>query len=100
MGKTIKLVEGIVRKALNDSDKIYKATSYTADVDTLEGNRQFYLTHYGTLILRYDLYSRQVIDLGGAYSASDRDAINTALDVIGHTPTERAFIKNRELQFN
>lgn len=96
MTKRIKLVEGIVAKAMENDKKVFKATSYTCDVE----NNILCLTHYNTLILRYNLISREVEDMGGAYSSSDRDAMNTALDYIGHKPTERFFIKNRELQFN
>jgi hypothetical protein len=100
MTKTINKVKIITEKALSNPEKIYKCPNYTADVDTIEGQRVFHLTHYGTIILRYDLYTNEIIELGGAFSQSDRDAINTSLDVINHTSLERTYIRKGELQLS
>ena len=46
-------------------------------------NGQFQLTHYGTLILYTDENTRQYQIGAGAWSQSDRDAINTVLYNLG-----------------
>ena len=44
---------------------------------------KFQLTHYGTLILYTDEYAHQYQVGAGAWSASDRDAINTVMHNLG-----------------
>lgn len=44
---------------------------------------QFQLVHYGTLILYTDDVKRQYQVGEGAYSASDRDAINSVMHILG-----------------
>jgi hypothetical protein len=53
------------------------------------------LYHYGTLILTYNPAARQIVRFGG-WSASDRDALNTALTYFGHD-SERFSIAGGEL---
>lgn len=69
-----------------------------------EESEEFRLYHYGTLILKVtDPYGDQDIQIGaGAYSVSDRDAINSALWKLGIGGTEtqpHARIRGYELQF-
>lgn len=75
MGKHIKKVAELVRKAMRNGKA--KDGSYYA-----EFNKGLKLYHYGSLILN----TTNGLQFGG-YSNSDRDAIETALQVLGRPTT-------------
>lgn len=101
--RTVKRVETLLDKAKKHIDKgedpvpVYKKivrggkTIYSVSMDKEYG---FDLFHYNTCILIVDTDG---ISLGKGYSASDRNAINTALEWAGKT--KRVCIRNGEIQW-
>lgn len=70
----------LYKSAVNNAGEWVKAgRSYRA----MYKNGQFQLTHYGTLILYTDENTREYQVGAGAWSASDRDAINSVLCNLG-----------------
>mgnify|MGYP000208595067 FL=1 len=96
-GKHIKRVDKVVERALRtgsaigdinrkddiDAERIYRAEKNNRS----DGTTVFKLYHYNTLILRAvreTTWREASVQIGrGAFSVSDRNAINTALDVLG-----------------
>jgi len=85
-GKTNKMVANLIAKAKAKHGQQVTAKNYIAKVTTeyLNNEREtLTLMHHGTIILYYNLTERKIISFDG-WSASDRDALNTALDALGH----------------
>lgn len=76
----LKTITNLYKSAkAHGGDWVRAGRHYTAQYD----NGKFQLVHYGTLILYTDENER-VYQIGaGAWSASDRDAINTIMHVLG-----------------
>jgi len=87
--KTIGIVQELHKKAIKNPNQWIRKNSYLGYFDKKRGT--FELAHYGTVIMRYDVATWAIGK--GAYSASDRDAINTILGEIGERSI-RARIKN------
>lgn len=75
--KTITNLYATARR--NPREWMYAGRSYCARYD----NGDFELVHYGTPILRVDENKTQYTIGGGAWSASDRDAINSIFHLLG-----------------
>ena len=67
-------------------------------VKMCKNKKEFNIYHYGTLILKINLEKNEPVSFGGAYSHSDRDIINNALDCLGIYPQSYARIKNGSLE--
>lgn len=77
--KSIGIVKELHKKAIKKPREYVRKGSYLGFYDDRDGS--FGLSHYGVDIFKYDA---KTFSIGkGAYSASDRDAINTMLSEIG-----------------
>lgn len=91
--KTVKMVQDMVRKAMGKGEAEIRRNGQPLYKCSYQ-NGILRMTHYGTRILVVE--SDYVAYIGG-YSASDRDAINNALYVLG--VSGKAFIKNGTLDY-
>ena len=73
-----KQMTALYEKATNNRDKTIKSGHYELCI----GTDAISLYHYGTTIFYWEKEDNSV-DLGGARSASDRDAINGLLTLMG-----------------
>ena len=73
-----KQMTALYEKAANNRNQRIKSGNYELCV----GTDAISLYHYGTLIFRWNNTDNSV-DLGGSRSASDRDAINGLLTLMG-----------------
>jgi hypothetical protein len=95
--KTNKTVQTLVGKALRSSKLVAVNRQGEAVYEAETNANIFRLYHYGTQILEYGIPSKTIYSIGG-YSSSDRDAINNALHVLGHSCTEQVRIRQGKLE--
>ena len=74
----LKVIEDLYFKALTNPDTWKSGGRAYEMMVTRKGD--IYLEHYGTRIFHYDPKTKKT-DYGGAYSISDRDAINSIVRV-------------------
>ena len=94
MTKRIQLVRDLLMKARRNPDKLVKSQNYSAMYFT-EPNEGLVLEHYGTKIFQVDLDKGMIVRLGG-FSFSDRDAISTAMELMGFD----GFVSNSKSYMN
>lgn len=102
----VKCVAKVVERALEQGSAHGRKSrlpcaerTYSANYTETEHETEFVLRHYDTPILACLWYDDNLkyISIGGAYSASDRNAINTALSILGLLHTWHARIVDYEL---
>lgn len=86
MPKAIKLVNDLVTKAMNNEGKTFTRSSY----EVIAQMSILTVAHYNTVILHYDYLNKQINDWNG-WSVSDRDALNSILELLGH-PSRDGFV--------
>lgn len=82
--KHIGIVEELYKRAMRNPNQWIRKGSYLGYFD--KKREEFELAHYGTTILKHDSATWAIGK--GAYSASDRDAINTILSLMGENYRE------------
>lgn len=105
MRRNVKIVEELLRKAENRGSAKHMRkgeTVYEVNYFKTNGVGEFHLYHYGTKIFIGFIGSDNSI-IGiimlGAYSLSDTNAINTALNYLGVNPKIKAGKVNGKIKF-
>jgi hypothetical protein len=89
-GKSVKIIENLLNKAFEKTDDFVSMSLKRQGNEVYRIEQEIYpdpkclvtrLFHYGTLTLEYN--DNEIVYYYG-YSNSDRDSLNTMLDLLGH----------------
>lgn len=94
--KRVNCISSLYDKAIKHGSATLKRDGEEKYRITLEENN-VYMYHYRALIFKYEGGVPQITD--EAYSASDRDAINTMLNILSCDRGFYAHIENFEMKF-